>query len=191
MVLDEADGLGEGYVTEAVTAGTLGKKLVQAPADARPHMARQCGQILATIHRLPLDSLPFLKTLSPADELVVVHAELLDACGVRHPALVYALRWVQEHLPTSWKPTLVHADFRAGNLIVGPEGVRCVLDGEISRVGDTMQNLGVLSMRSWRFGGAGEVGSLGARDDVYDAYEEASGRPVDHERVRFWEVFPA
>lgn len=190
LVLDEADGLGEGYVTEAVAGETLGKKLVQdaAFADARQHMARQCGQILATIHRLPLDGLPFLQALSPADELSV-YAELLDTCGVRHPALAYALRWVREHLPIDWTPALVHADFRTGNLIVGPEGVRCVLDWEIARVGDPMQDLGVLCMRSWRFGGAGEVGGFGAREDLYAAYEATSGRPVDRERVRFWEAF--
>lgn len=190
LVLDEADGLGQGYVTEAVAGETLGKKLVgdEAFAGARAVMASQCGQILAAIHRLPLQELPFLQTLSPADELAV-YSELLGACGVRHPALSYARRWVQAHLPSDGRPALVHADFRTGNLIVGPEGVRCVLDWEIARIGDPMQDLGVLCMRSWRFGGVGEVGGFGARDDLYAAYEAASGQPVDRQRVRFWEAF--
>ncbi|WP_374521745.1 phosphotransferase family protein [Hydrogenophaga sp.] len=190
LVLTEADGLGEGYVTEAVPGETLGKKLVRddAFASARAVMAAQCGQILAAIHRLPLQGLGFLQTLSPADELAV-YSDLLAACGVRHPALSFAQRWVREHLPTDWAPALVHADFRTGNLIVGPEGVRCVLDWEIARIGDPMQDLGVLCMRSWRFGGAGEVGGFGEREDLYAAYEAASGQPVDRARVRFWEAF--
>jgi hypothetical protein len=50
-----------------------------------------------------------------------------------------------------------------GNLIVDPgEGVRCVLDWEIARIGDPMHDLGVLCMRSWRFGGKGEVGGFGS-----------------------------
>ncbi|MFA5632314.1 MAG: phosphotransferase family protein [Porticoccaceae bacterium] len=190
VVLSEADGLGEGYVTEAVPGETLGKRVVndEAFAGARASMAQQCGQILAAIHRLPLQGLQFLQTLSPAQELDV-YAELLRDCAVRHPALSFALRWVREHLPADWTPALVHADFRTGNLIVDPEGVRCVLDWEIARIGDPMQDLGVLCMRSWRFGGAGEVGGFGDREDLYAAYETASGQPVDRARVRFWEAF--
>jgi aminoglycoside phosphotransferase (APT) family kinase protein len=189
-VLEEADGLGDGYVTEAVAGETLGKRVVREPslAHARSRMARQCGEILATIHSLRLDDVPFLQRLSPADELSV-YSELLGACGVRHPALIYALCWVREHLPSLGSPALVHADFRTGNLIVGPEGVRCVLDWEIARIGDPMQDLGVLCMRSWRFGGAGEVGGFGAREELYAAYEASSGQAVDRERVRFWEAF--
>jgi aminoglycoside phosphotransferase (APT) family kinase protein len=190
LVLEDADGLGEGYVTESEPGETLGKKLVRdnAFAGARVVMAAQCGQILATIHRLPLQDLSFLQILSPADEMAV-YSDLLAACGVRHPALSFAQRWVREHLPTDWTPALVHADFRTGNLIVGPEGIRCVLDWEIARIGDPMQDLGVLCMRSWRFGGAGEVGGFGDREALYAAYEAASGQPVDHQRVRFWEAF--
>ena len=52
-----------------------------------------------------------------------------------------------------------------------------------------MQDLGVLCMRTWRFGGAGEVGGFGSREALYAAYEAASGTRIDPERVRFWEVF--
>ena len=190
LILNESDGLGEGYVTQAVAGETLGNKIVHDISfkSARKHMARQCGQILAAIHRLPVDSLSFLQTLSPADELTA-YSELFDACGVHHPALSFARRWVYENLPDSFTPTLVHADFRTGNLIVGSEGIRCVLDWEIARIGDPMQDLGVLCMRSWRFGGSLDVGGFAHRDEFYAAYEEYSGIKVDRERVRFWEAF--
>ncbi len=190
VVLEEGDRLGDGYVTEAVAGETLGKRVVHDPslAQARCQMARQCGEVLALIHGLPLADVPFLQRLSPEDELST-YADLLAACGVRHPALTYALRWVREHLPDPGVPALVHADFRTGNLIVGPDGLRCVLDWEIARIGDPMQDLGVLCMRSWRFGGAGEVGGFGAREELFAAYEAASGQSVDPERVRFWEAF--
>jgi hypothetical protein len=43
-------------------------------------------------------------------------------------------------------------------------------------------------MRSWRFGGAGEVGGFGDRSDLYNAYERESGVPVDADAVRWWEI---
>ena len=189
-VLDVHDGLERGYVTERVEGETLGRKLVSDPAyaGARRAMAAQAGTILAAIHSMPVAELPFLQRLSPARELEV-YAGLLARTGFSHPALEYAVQWVRKNLPVDWPDALVHSDFRTGNLIVGSEGIRCVLDWEIARIGDPMQDLGVLCMRTWRFGGAGEAGGFGAREDLYAAYERASGRPVDPLRVRFWEAF--
>lgn len=190
LVLDPAGALGRGHVTERVDGETLGRKLIgdAALAPARAVLARQCGAALAAIHRLPPQRLPFLQVLSPADELRLYTA-LLGGLERRHAALAYAVRWVADHLPTRWTKAVVHADFRTGNLIVGPDGLRCVLDWEIARVGDPMQDLGVLCLRTWRFGGTGPVGGFGTREDLYAAYEAAGGERVDPERVRFWEVF--
>ncbi len=189
-ILDGHDDLGRGYVTERIEGETLGRKVVSDPAyaPARAAMAAQSGAILAAIHAMPVAELSFLKRLSPAQELSV-YGDLLAHTGFRHPALEYALQWVRENLPTDWRDALVHSDFRTGNLIVGPEGIRCVLDWEIARIGDPMQDLGVLCMRTWRFGGRGEAGGFGSREDLYVAYELASGSPVDPDRVRFWEAF--
>lgn len=189
-VLDPDDGLGAGYVTRHVEGITLGRSIVrdEAYAQARRRMAAQSGEILARIHALPVAEAACLDHLSPADELRV-YARLLRGHDVRHPALEYALRWAQEHLPPDGEDRVVHADFRTGNLIVGPDGIRCVLDWEIARRGDPLQDLGVLCMRTWRFGGSGAVGGFGSREDFYAAYERASGRSLDVERVRFWEAF--
>jgi aminoglycoside phosphotransferase (APT) family kinase protein len=189
-ILDEQDGLGSGYVTEHVEGETLGRKLVSDPsfASAREAMAVQAGVILAAIHAMPTDGLPFLQRLSPSQELAV-YGELLERTGFRHPALEFAVQWIRRHLPAEWRDAIVHSDFRTGNLIVGPEGIRCVLDWEIARVGDPMQDLGVLCMKTWRFGAAAEVGGFGRREDLYAAYERAGGTSVDPERVRFWEAF--
>ena len=190
-VLAPEDGLGEGYVTERVEGETLGKRVVgdAAFAQVRPRLAAQCGEILAAIHRLPTARVPFLARLTAAEELSI-YAGLLAPYGFVHPALSYAIRWIGERLPPDDRVGVVHADFRTGNLIVHPgDGIRCVLDWEIARIGDPMHDLGVLCMRSWRFGGQGECGGFGSREDLYAAYEKASGRSVDPERVRFWEAF--
>lgn len=189
LLLAPQDGLGAGYVTRRIDGETLGRRIVrdEAFAGARRVLAEQCGQALARIHQLPRQDFPFLQTLTPADELQL-YAERLDGLERQHPALAYGLCWVRYHLPAQWHWSVVHADFRTGNLIVGPEGLRCVLDWEIARIGDPMQDLAVLCMRSWRFGGSEPVGGFGHREDLYAAYEAAGGERVDTERVRFWEV---
>jgi aminoglycoside phosphotransferase (APT) family kinase protein len=64
-----------------------------------------------------------------------------------------------------------------------------VLDWELVHRGDPCQDLGYLCVRAWRFGGEQPVGGFGTYDDLFRGYERVSGRTVDRERVRWWEVF--
>ena len=187
-ILEVEDGLGEGAVTERIDGETLGLRILRQPslADARRHLASQCGEILAAVHRMPTDQLPFLSDFG-AQATLALFRRMLDATAYPLPVLELALRWAQERLPIKASRCLVHGDFRNGNFIVGPEGIRAVLDWEIAHIGDPMEDLGYLCMRTWRFGGAGPVGGFGQRQDLFEAYEKAGGA-VDPAQVRFWEV---
>jgi len=189
-ILEAADGLGEGYITEHVAGETLGSRIVRDErfAAARRVMARQCGEILAAIHRIDLAEAPFL-IRQDAAEHVAAHRKLVDLSGSRRPALDLALRWAAENVPRNQRHTVLHGDFRTGNMIVDEQGIRCVLDWELAQSGDPMQDLGWLCIKTWRFGGAGPVGGFGSREDLFAAYETASGYPVDPDHVRFWEAF--
>jgi aminoglycoside phosphotransferase (APT) family kinase protein len=188
--LEPADDLGEGYITERVAGETLGPRIVRDDrfSRARPLMARQCGTILAAIHSIDPARVPFLVSQDPAEHLAA-HRRIFDSYNFRLPALELALRWAAENLPRAARHTVVHGDFRMGNLIVGEDGVRCVLDWELAQTGDPMEDLGWLCIRTWRFGGAGPVGGFGRREDLFAAYQAASGFAVDPLHVRFWEAF--
>ena len=189
-ILKPADGLGRGYVTERVDGETLGPRIIRDEkyAGARMAMARQCGEILAKTHQIDAARAPYLMRQDAAAH-VDAHRQIVDRFGLRLPALDMALRWAAENLPKNARSTVVHGDFRLGNLIVGEEGVRCVLDWELGQIGDPMQDLGWLCIRTWRFGGPLPVAGLGTREDLYAGYEHASGIAVDPAHVRFWEAF--
>ena len=106
-----------------------------------------------------------------------------------HPAFELALRWLAAGLPPSPRQTVVHGDYRVGNVIVGPEGLRAVIDWELTHVGDPMEDVGWLCVRSWRFGAPLPVGGLCERERFFAAYERAGGAPVDPAVVCWWEVF--
>ena len=91
-------------------------------------------------------------------------------------------------LPEQLPATVVHGDFRLGNVIVDEHGLAAILDWELAHVGDPMEDLGWLCVKAWRFGGDLPVAGLGAYDDLFAAYSDASGRPVDPDVVRWWEV---
>jgi hypothetical protein len=83
----------------------------------------------------------------------------------------------------------VHGDFRLGNLMIGPEGLRAVLDWELAHVGDAAEDLAWLCAPAWRFGGAGEVGGFGDVTELLDAYVAAGGEAIDPARFRWWSVY--
>jgi aminoglycoside phosphotransferase (APT) family kinase protein len=193
-VLDEADGLGEGFVMEWLAGETLGARIVrsQALADVRPGLARQCGEILARIHRIDLEKSGLdacLQTVSTR-EYVEQTWDGYKLLQTPQPMIDYTARWLLDHLPESPRMTLVHNDFRNGNIMVGPNGVEAVLDWELAHIGDPMRDLGWICTNSWRFGRRDKpVGGFGELADLVAGYEAESGTSVDLEHVRFWEIF--
>jgi hypothetical protein len=51
-----------------------------------------------------------------------------------------------------------------------------------------MEDLGWLCVRAWRFGVEAPVAGLGGYDELFAAYEQASGRVVDPAAVAWWEA---
>jgi aminoglycoside phosphotransferase (APT) family kinase protein len=191
-VLQPEDGLGHGFVMAFVEGETLGGRIVKSEtlAGVRPGLARQCGEILARIHTIEPAAFPTLKLQTPA-ELVEQWEAGYRASEWPRPVFELAFRWLKDRTPAPpQKPALVHGDFRNGNLMVGPDGVRAVLDWELAHVGDPMEDLGWICVNSWRFGAVDKpVGGFGEREALYAGYEAAGGAAVDRDQGLWWEVF--
>jgi aminoglycoside phosphotransferase (APT) family kinase protein len=194
-VLEPGDELGSGYFMERLEGETIPRRILrdEALAAVRPGLARQCGEILARIHAVPRGALPPLATAT-ADVQWKQYRDLYDSFDWPHPVFELAFRWIEERIDRGAAPgarvALVHGDFRHGNLLIGPGGVRGVLDWELAHLGDPLEDLGWLCVNSWRFGNIDlPVGGFGLREDLFAGYEDAGGETVDAERVRFWQVF--
>ncbi|MCP9625957.1 phosphotransferase family protein [Rhodopseudomonas palustris] len=189
-VLTEDDQLGAGFIMEKVDGETIPRKILRDDqfAAARPKLARQIGSILAGLHGIDRAALPALRTISSTEEIGLLRDDY-RATEWPRPVFELALRWLADHDPGASKVvSLVHGDFRHGNLIIGPDGVRAVLDWELAHCGDPMEDLGWICVNSWRFGEIDKpVGGLGSREDMFAGYQEAGGT-VDADRVKFWEV---
>jgi aminoglycoside phosphotransferase (APT) family kinase protein len=102
--------------------------------------------------------------------------------------LEFVRNWLLESKPPSVTPRIVHGDFRLGNMIVGPNGLRAVIDWELAHLGDPMEDLGWLCVKAWRFGGAAPVAGLGEYEQLFESYEAAGGGRVNPAIVHWWEV---
>jgi len=189
-VLKPEDDLGTGFIMARVEGETIARKILRDEqfAHTRPILARQLGKVAAGIHGLPRAELPDLRQMSASKEIGQLEREH-RAFNWPRPVFELALRWLRDHDPGPSKEiTLVHGDFRHGNLIIGPDGVRAVLDWELAHLGDPMEDLGWICVNSWRFGEIDKpVGGFGSREELFAGYEEG-GRRADPARVKFWEV---
>ena len=173
-------------VMERIEGETIPRKILRDEKyeKARPLLAAQCGTILARLHAIPIDEVPGLEHADQVQQF----RELLDALGEPHPTFELAFRWLDTNRPPPTRTAIIHGDFRNGNLIVGPDGVRAVLDWELAHLGDPLEDLGWLCVKAWRFGMAPPVGGFGEYDDLIGAYEDAGGEHVDRDALRWWEV---
>jgi aminoglycoside phosphotransferase (APT) family kinase protein len=186
------DGLGHGFIMEFVAGEVLGGRIVKAAslARARDTLAYSCGRILARIHSIDPNDFPSLAVQTPAD-LIAQWRAAYGRDSIRRPVFDLAFHHLSAGCPPPpAKARLVHGDFRNGNLIVGPEGVRAVLDWELAHVGDPMEDLGWLCVNSWRFGHMEKpVGGFGEYEDLYAGYEAAAGVRIDRAMAKWWEMF--
>jgi aminoglycoside phosphotransferase (APT) family kinase protein len=107
------------------------------------------------------------------------------------PAVDEVAAWLAEHLPEPLEPTVVHGDFRLGNMMLAPDDptrIAAVLDWEMGAIGDPRADLGYLVATYTEPGGAanplgtspvtGEDG-FPSRSELVARYRERTGREVE------------
>lgn len=186
------DGLGDGFVMERIAGESLAPRYLRSPdyAAARAAMVAHCATALAQLHAIPPADLADLQlpAASPAEARTAMY-ELYRGFGVDSPVFDLAFAWLAERMPSEAPTALVHGDFRSGNFIVGPEGLRAVLDWELAHLGHPMEDIGWLCTNTWRFGAWQlPVGGFGTREAFYDGYVAAGGA-LDRALARVFELW--
>jgi aminoglycoside phosphotransferase (APT) family kinase protein len=180
--------IGRPYViTEFIAGVTIPRRVIRDPehAAARQNFATECGEILARLH----DSQALAADWDSYDPIEELEAYLAEG-AFPSPVLRGATCWLQDNRPPRvHRLSPVHRDFRLGNLMINEQGIAAVLDWETCRLSEPEEDLAWLCSRSWRYGSDQPVGGLGSLDELFAAYEHASGRSIEIERFNRWSVF--
>jgi aminoglycoside phosphotransferase (APT) family kinase protein len=186
----EADSdLGAPFIVmRRVVGETIPRKLLRDAefAAARRVVASQAGTALARLHSAPVTG-PAAAALEDSDQ-VTQFRDLLDLMGEPHPAFELGLRWLDARRPDEARSTVVHGDFRTGNLVIDGDGLQAVLDWELAHRGDPLEDLGWFCVRAWRFGSDLPAGGFGTIDQLVESYESESGTTVDRDALRWWQA---
>ncbi|MEL6299775.1 MAG: phosphotransferase family protein [Pseudomonadota bacterium] len=188
-------------IQRAMPGVAAARALVRDPAlgDWGPALVEDLGRELARIHQIHPQSdaaarLGFLPRpmLPPARAEVHRLRGLLDTASEPRPALEYILNWLDTHAPVSHRHTLVHGDFRTGNLLIEDGQLSAVLDWEFAHWGDPAEDLGWFCARCWRFGNDhNEAGGLGPREAFVAGYRAVAGETYTASDLIYWEIMAA
>ena len=154
------------------------------PSDDLPERYRNAARIMAALHSLsPIElGLGGESTLDPVaevhrwcDTLQTVDATLVpDWQGVRDALL--------QRPPHAMRPSVVHGDFRLGNVLAAGTHVNAVIDWEIWSIGDPLVDLAwfVQFTDGENFPGVGRnVPGTPSATEVLDRYTAAAGTNRD------------
>ena len=97
-------------------------------------------------------------------------------------------RWLGEHIPESGPATIVHGDYRLGNVMFTGDRLSAIFDWELATIGDPLADIGYL-LATWAQYGDPEstIASLTtvtrrpdfpARDELLARYEARCGRSM-------------
>jgi aminoglycoside phosphotransferase (APT) family kinase protein len=173
-----------GMIMRRVPGETIARKILRDEeyAQARQVLVGQLGQFAARLHALDVPT--FFPQPDPLESLRTTLATFDHVS----PVFERAMAELAASIPAHREPVLLHGDFRLGNLIVGSDGLRAVLDWELTHVGDPAEDLGWLCVKAWRFGAGPPVAGLGSREDLLAAYRAAGGADISLAELRWWEI---
>ena len=187
----EGEEIGEGYVMEAIPGETIPRKILRDDkfSTAREKLPFEIGKSLAKIHQTQLEDLKALDQVTFSDSLEKLFQVYLSF-NQPQPVFDLAFKWLEAQELKDYEEVLVHGDFRFGNFIISEENLESIIDWELAHIGNPMEDLGWLCVRSWRFGNVEKrVGGLGDIKDLIAGYESNSDIKIDESQLDIWQLY--
>ncbi len=112
------------------------------------------------------------------------------------PLMEQVIAWLEQHLPVSGPPALVHNDYKLDNVMLAPGKIAAVLDWEMTTIGDPLTDLGI-TLSYWCWVNRPNVRTAGVpsltlepgwftRAEFLARYEQQTGRNVSN--IAYYEV---
>jgi aminoglycoside phosphotransferase (APT) family kinase protein len=163
-----------------------GQVAVDASTPAGRLAMTNYGRQLAELHQLDPTTVPLPQPVTPADhallDLTAHHSGYRTHCPPS-PLVDQTFNWLAEHAPDlAGRTSVLHGDAGPGNFLHRDGRITGLIDWEMTHVGDPHDDLAWLWFRIAVLGDGLGLGP------AYRAYTEASGRPIDDQRVAYYRM---
>ncbi len=161
------------------------------PREQRAGVSRHLVEVLAALHDVDIDAVG-LGDLARREGYIARQLKRWTGqwqATKTHevPEMDELVRLLNEHMPEQVGTSIVHGDYRLGNMIVAGGQIQAVLDWELCTLGDPLADLGYL-LNNWPEPGEPN-GAEGywTRNELCEAYATASGRDLG--QINFYQAF--
>lgn len=175
------------------------RRLLELPDESvRRRFGCRMYEVLAALHAFDWRGTPVVDVVEVPSPETCWRRELehwvrvLDEQELSpQPITRAAVRWLEANPPPPpVRVTVVHGDYRVGNLLFTPNGeIVGVLDWEMAHLGDPLEDLAWSFLENWEWARNGLKGGVVAFEEALATYESASGSRVDRKALHWWEVF--
>ena len=191
MEFSEGAEIGEGYVMQSVGGETIPRKILRDDSykNIRNKLPYEIGKSLAQIHKTKLEKLQDLEKITFSESLEKLFI-IYESFDQPQPVFDLAFKWLENQKILDYEEVLVHGDYRFGNFIISEKKLESIIDWELAHIGNPMEDLGWLCVRSWRFGNVNKrAAGLGDVDELIAGYEANSEIKIDKSQLDMWQLY--
>ena len=191
MEFSEGAEIGEGYVMQSVGGETIPRKILRDDSykNIRNKLPYEIGKSLAQIHKTKLEKLQDLEKITFSESLEKLFV-IYESFDQPQPVFDLAFKWLENQKILDYEEVLVHGDYRFGNFIISEKKLESIIDWELAHIGNPMEDLGWLCVRSWRFGNVNKrAAGLGDVDELIAGYEANSKIKIDKSQHDIWQLY--
>lgn len=183
MVMTRYDGHNDHYILQGDSS--------QLDEDARAGIASQMVDLMIEIHNLDWKDAGLDEVLpvpaDPAAAAIDEWAAVIERQSLEpQPLLALIEQWLRRNRPDPGEITVVHGDVKPGNVLFDGDQVQVLLDWETVHLGDPAEDLGWVTNPVRRI--EHQIPGRWEAEELLSAYETRTGRTVDRNAVRFWQV---
>lgn len=151
---------------------------LNAPVEVGRARTLDLARAAAELHAVPAADVP----LEPVDVVGHWRRQFLDCRLEPHPTLSWLFDWLSSTRVEPARLSVVHGDFRPGNVLYDEKGIVGLLDWEMAHVGDPVEDL------AWAYRTLWSPSRFVPLDEFTKAYEAAGGRTITPETLTWHRV---
>jgi aminoglycoside phosphotransferase (APT) family kinase protein len=163
--------------------------------ERRVQLGAQFVEGLAALHRFRWQGTP-VASIDGAKDVRQAAVQQIDTwlghlnqwSGARVPMLEMAAAWLRERAPVASRISITHGDYRIGNFLEVDGRITAILDWELVRLGDPVEDLGWICLQAWR-GRSPYMCHFFEREELRDRYAALTGYEVSMADMAYWEAF--
>jgi aminoglycoside phosphotransferase (APT) family kinase protein len=163
--------------------------------ERRVVLGKQFVSALAALHDFAWQDTPVAAIEGIRDVRTTAVAQVNHWLGLlgqwspeRVPLLELAALWLRENAPVAERISITHGDYRIGNFLEIKGRITAILDWELVRLGDPMEDLGWVCLQAWR-GRSRYMCHFFEREELRDRYSALTGREARLSDMAYWEAF--